>query len=140
MLVDASIRDHEWSPEIREYWRREDELLDRGDLDGATELTLETFAQPRVHDVLRPMQRKAYELQHDGGEPTWPEPRPLAELHPPTLVLVGEHDLGDFHEIARRIVEEAPRARLEIVPAAKHVPSLEAPDVFDRLLLEFLEG
>jgi 3-oxoadipate enol-lactonase len=141
VLADASIRDHDWSPSVRDYWQREDELLERGDLDAATTLTLETFAQPDVHDALRPMQRRAYELQLDGGgEPTWPEPRPLAKLRALALVLVGEHDLGDFHDIAARIVREAPRARLEIVPNAKHLPSLESPDVFDRLLLDFLDG
>ncbi|HZC28556.1 MAG TPA: hypothetical protein VE269_02360, partial [Gaiellaceae bacterium] len=70
----------------------------------------------------------------------WPAPRPLAELRLPTLVLVGEHDLADFHQIARRIVGEAPDARLEVVPGAKHLPSLESPAIFDRLLLAFLDG
>lgn len=139
VLVDAGSGDHDWSPEIRDYWEREEQLLEGGDLDGATELTLETFANPDVHDVLRPMQRNAYELQvGTEDESTWPEPRPLKELRPPTLVLVGEHDLRDFHEIAKRIVHEAPNARLEVVPGARHLPSLESPDVFDRLLLEFL--
>ncbi|HZC28513.1 MAG TPA: alpha/beta fold hydrolase, partial [Gaiellaceae bacterium] len=76
VLVDSSIREHDWSAQLRDYWRREDELLERGDLDGATELTLTTFVQPAVHDVVRPMQRNAYELQVDAPEPTWPEPRP----------------------------------------------------------------
>lgn len=140
VLVDASIRDHDWSRELRGYWQREDELLERGDLDGATELTLETFTDPGVHDVLRPMQRNAYELQTDAQEPTWPELPPLAELRPPTLVIVGEHDVRDFHEIGDRIAREAPHARVEIVPGAKHLPSLESPDTFDRLLVDFLDG
>jgi 3-oxoadipate enol-lactonase len=139
VLVDAAVRDHDWSAELIDYWEREDELVEQGDLDGATELTLEAFVQPAVHDVVRPMQRNAYELQRgEGGEPTWPEPRPLSELRSPTLVIVGEHDLRDFREIGARIAREAPNARLEVVPGAKHLPSLECPDVFDRLLLEFL--
>jgi 3-oxoadipate enol-lactonase len=141
VLVDASIRDHDWSSELLDYWQREEELLENGDLDSATELTLRTFAQPSVHDVVRPMQRNAYELQIGADdEATWPEPRPLSELRPPTLVLVGEQDVRDFREIAERIVQEAPHARLEIVPGARHLPSLESPGVFDRLLLEFLSA
>jgi pimeloyl-ACP methyl ester carboxylesterase len=141
VLVDASIRDHDWSPELLDYWHREDELLEGADLDGATELTLETFLVPAVREVVRPMQRNAYELQVGADdEATWPEPRPLHELRSPTLVLVGEHDLRDFREIAERIAAEVPHARLEIVPGARHLPSLESPEDFDRLLLAFLGG
>ena len=141
VLVDSSLRDHDWSTELLDYWRREDELVAQGELDAATELTLETFLKPVARDVVRPMQRNAYELQADATqEPTWPALPPLAELRPPTLVLVGEDDLRDFREIAERIAREAPHARLEVVPGARHLPSLESPDVFDRLLLEFLSA
>jgi 3-oxoadipate enol-lactonase len=140
VLVAPSVRDHDWSREIQEYWEREEELVDSGDLDAATDLTLTLFARPEVHKTLRPMQKRAYELQASAGtEATWPDARPLSELGVPTLVLVGEHDLPDFHEIAGRIAREAPHARLVTIPGAKHVPSLEAPDVFDRLLVDFLE-
>jgi pimeloyl-ACP methyl ester carboxylesterase len=33
-----------------------------------------------------------------------------------------------------------PNARLELIAGAKHVPSLEVPDAFDRLLLAFLSA
>ena len=142
VLVDAGLGDHAWSPEIRAYWKREDELVEAGDLDCATQLTLDTFARPEVHEVLRPMQRRAYELQVGVPEPevTWPERPPLSSLRARTLVLVGEDDLADFHAIARRIVDEAPNARLEHVAGAKHVPSLEQPDAFEALVFPFLDG
>jgi pimeloyl-ACP methyl ester carboxylesterase len=141
VLVAPAIDDHDWSEDMRSYWRHENELLERGDLDAATELTLEVFAQPEVHAVLRPMQRGAYELQLAGNDPevTWPEKKPLTSLEPPTLVIVGEDDRPDFHAIAERIVREAPSARLEVISGARHVPSLEAPDEFERLLIDFLE-
>jgi pimeloyl-ACP methyl ester carboxylesterase len=141
VLVAPAVRDHDWSSEIQEYWEQEDELVEGGDLDGATELTLTLFARPEVHETLRPMQRRAYELQASAeGEPLWPDARPLAEIRVPTLVLVGEHDLPDFQAITARLADELPDARLEVVAEAKHVPSLEMPDTFDALLLEFLDG
>lgn len=141
VLVAPAIGDHEWSDDLRSYWRRENELLEAGDLEAATELTLDVFAQPHVRDTLRPMQREAYELQLAADDPDvmWPEGKPIAELRTPTLVIVGEEDRPDFRAIAERIAREAPNARLEFIAGARHVPSLETPDEFDRLLLEFLE-
>jgi len=140
VLVDAALGDHDWSDDMTSYFEREEELLGVDDLDAATELTLSLFAAPRVRDVLRPMQRRAYELQQEAGEPQveWPERKSLSSLRPPTLVLVGEHDRPDFHAIARRIAAEAPDARLETVRDARHFPSLENPDGFERLAFPFL--
>jgi 3-oxoadipate enol-lactonase len=141
VLIAPAIDDHEWSDDLRSYWRRENELLEVGDVNAATELTLEVFAQPHVRDTLRPMQREAYELQLAGEDPDvmWPQGKPIAELRTPTLVIVGEEDRPDFRAIAERIAREAPNARLEVIAGARHVPSLETPDEFDRLLLEFFE-
>ena len=142
VLVDPAMRGHEWSDDLVSYWTHEEKLLGHGDVDGATELTLSVFVEPHVHDVVRPMQRGAYELQLAAPDPEvrWPDPKPLSSLEAPTLVLVGEHDLPDFRAIAERIAREAPDARLEVVPRARHLPSLEAPEVFDDLLLPFLDG
>ena len=139
VLVDPSASDHEWSQTARDYFEREEQLLESGDLDAATDVTLEMFAQPHVHDILRPMQRNAYELQLAAPEPDVEEHAlpPLSSLTMPVLVLVGEHDVEDFHVIARRIRAEAPNARVEVVPGAKHLPALEQPDEFERLLLDF---
>jgi len=140
VVADAALGDHDWSDDMTSYFAREEELLDHRDLDGATELTLSLFAAPRVHDVLRPMQRRAYELQQEAEDPPvhWPERKPLSSLRPPTLVVVGEDDRPDFHAIAKRIAHEAPDARLEIVKGARHLPSLETPDEFERLAFPFL--
>jgi len=106
----------------------------------ATELTLSHFVEPHVHEVVRPMQRRAYELQLAAGDPgaLWPEPKPLSSLRPPTLVVLGENDRPDFAAIAERIVREAPNARLEVVAGARHLPSRERPDEFDALVVPFL--
>jgi len=64
--------------------------------------------------------------------------QPLSALRPPTLGVLGENDRPDFAAIAERIVREAPNARLEVVPGARHLPSLERPDEFDALVVPFL--
>ncbi len=142
VLVDPTIGDHQFSEDMTSYWAREEGLVEGGDVEGAAELTLSLFAEPHVRDVLRPMQLRAYELQAHGGdqEVRWPEPKPLSSLRPPTLVILGERDRPDFRAIAERVAHEAPNARLEIVKGARHFPSLEEPDEFERLVFPFLSG
>jgi pimeloyl-ACP methyl ester carboxylesterase len=64
----------------------------------------------------------------------------LRSITVPTLIVVGEHDqitpVGDARLLARAI----PGARLEIVPAAGHLPALEQPVAFNRVLTTFLAG
>jgi 3-oxoadipate enol-lactonase len=139
VLVDAAIRDHEWSQDMRDYLRREEELLEADEVDAVVELNLERWALPHVRDVLRPMQRRALELDAASeAEVVWPEPRPLSALTMPVLVIVGERDTDDLKAIARRIAHEAPNARLEVIANASHHPSLEQPEAFNQLMLDFL--
>ena len=142
LLVAPGLPGHEWSPEVRACGKAEDEALERGDLDAATEVCVEFWAQPHVRDVVRPMQRRALELQFGVPEP---QERPGPALDPasvrcPTLIAVGENDVRDFHEIGARLAGEIPGARLVTIPGAGHLPNLETPEAFDRLLLEFLEN
>ena len=62
----------------------------------------------------------------------------LGEVQAPTLVLVGEEDVEDMHALAERFATEIPRARFATIPGAAHLPNLEQPAAFDRLVLEFL--
>ena len=54
-------------------------------------------------------------------------------------VLLIQQDVRDLHEIGARLSDEIPGARLVTIPGAGHLPNLETPEAFDRLLLEFLE-
>jgi 3-oxoadipate enol-lactonase len=140
VLVAPGLSGHEFGPELQDYWRLEEELLERGDLDGATQLNLDFWVDPAHHELVRPLQRRAFELQTAHEEPAleWPERRPLFALAMPTLVVVGDQDEPDMRAIAVRIATEAPNARLEVVEGAGHLVAVEAADAFDDLLLEFL--
>ena len=142
VLVAAGLPDHEWSEEIRDYWRREAEAMEAGDLDAVAELNVEFWVAEEHRDFVRPQQRRALELQTAHEEPPvrWPELPPLSELTMPTLVVVGDRDQRDFREIGERIVREAPNARLEIVAGAGHLVAVDRPDEFEALLLDFLDS
>jgi 3-oxoadipate enol-lactonase len=63
----------------------------------------------------------------------------LGAIVVPTLVVVGELDTETPPSYAAAIAAEIPGARLVEVPDAGHLLPAEAPDVFNRLLLEFLD-
>jgi 3-oxoadipate enol-lactonase len=68
-----------------------------------------------------------------------PDATPLLRgISVPTLVVVGEHDGITPPDVARRLHEAIPRARLVVIPHAGHLANLEAPDAFDAALVEFL--
>ncbi len=141
VLVASDLPDWDWAPTIREYWAREAEAFERGDLDAVTEVNLEFWIAPEHRDELRPQQRRAMELQsaHEEPEVLWPELPPLETLAVPTLVVVGDRDQPDFRAIAEHVASTVAGARLEVVEGAGHLVGVDRPDELNRLLLEFLE-
>jgi pimeloyl-ACP methyl ester carboxylesterase len=55
-----------------------------------------------------------------------------------TLVLGGEKDGPDFPARAKYIADTIPGAELVLIPNVGHVPHFEAPDLFYKALLKFL--
>jgi len=62
----------------------------------------------------------------------WPHIRSRA------LVIGGMEDGPDYPELARRVAESIPGARLELIPDVGHIPHLESPAIFHQKLLAFL--
>jgi len=62
----------------------------------------------------------------------------LEEITAPTLAIVGAHDLPDMLANADAIAARVPGARKVIMPGVAHLPPLEAPEEFNRLVLDFL--
>ena len=140
VLVDAGLPGWDWTEEMRTYWAAEEEAIEAGDLDAATEINLAFWVAPEHHDEVRPQQRLALELQTAYEEPEvhWPDMPPLSSLTVPTLVVVGELDKGDFRVIAQHLAEEIPNADLAVVPGAGHLVGVDQPEELNALLLEFL--
>lgn len=140
VLVDAGLPDWEWSDEIRDYWKREEEAADRGDLDGAVEINLDFWVAPEFRDEIRPQVLRAFELQtaHEEPEVLWPDTPPIESLQVPTLVVIGDRDKQDFQDIGRHLAGRIPNARLEVVEGAGHLVGVDRPDQLNALLLDFL--
>jgi pimeloyl-ACP methyl ester carboxylesterase len=55
-----------------------------------------------------------------------------------TLIVTGDEDVRDIHEIADKLAAEIPGAERTTIAGSGHLPSLERPDEFDRVVLGFL--
>jgi pimeloyl-ACP methyl ester carboxylesterase len=62
----------------------------------------------------------------------------LAQITCPTLVAVGEKDLGYFHDIAHYAADRIPQARLEVIGGVGHMSNMEAPEVCNTLIEEHI--
>ena len=63
----------------------------------------------------------------------------LERLSMPVLVLVGADDWAN-HRLSRKLADQIPGARLELIPGAGHVANLDAPDAFSEALRSFLDS
>jgi pimeloyl-ACP methyl ester carboxylesterase len=153
VLVGAGLPDHDWSEEVRSFFAAEEEALERGDLDAAVDVNLRMWlAGPRrsledidlaQRELVGEMQKQAFKQQkgHDDVrmlrlDP--PESERLAEVKVPTLIVTGDEDVADIHRIADRLSAEIPGAERATIAGAAHLPSLERPEEFDRIVLGFL--
>ena len=159
VLAGSGLGGFEWSKELASVMGREDDLLDAGDLDGATELMLETWVagprraledvDPGLRSTIAAMQREAYEVllrAYSGPEQPGPgaalDPPAsdrLGEVRAPTLVLVGDEEVDDVVEIAEILAQGIQGAEQAVIPGAAHMLNLERPAEFDRRTLAFLD-
>jgi 3-oxoadipate enol-lactonase len=62
----------------------------------------------------------------------------LPTLKVPTLVVCGDDDQGTPPAGNKRIAELVPGGRYVGIPNARHFPNVEHPDVFNRIMMEWL--
>jgi 3-oxoadipate enol-lactonase len=145
VLVGSGLDGHEWSEEVRAFGAEEDAALERGDLDAAVEANLKLWlaedVDPDVRALVADMQRVAFERQwgHEVSSAQLDPPAStrLGNVAAPTLVVTGDEDVHDIHEIADRLAGEIPGAERATIAGSGHLPSLERPDDFDRIVLAF---
>jgi 3-oxoadipate enol-lactonase len=124
-----------------------------GDLDTANELEMRLWvdgwdqladrAHPAVRSAVSEMNRAILErepetedMDHQGLTP--PAIERLGEISAPALVVIGDRDIPYLRDRAEKMARELPGARLAVVANAAHLPSMEHPADFNRMVLEFL--
>ncbi|CAA9408196.1 MAG: hypothetical protein AVDCRST_MAG22-1685 [uncultured Rubrobacteraceae bacterium] len=154
VLVGSAVGGFGFDEEPPEEW---DELVaaeEAGDLERVSELEVRMWVDgprrgpgvvdPAVRDPVGEMNGIALKNEALGlGEEL--ELRPpaatrLPQIQGPTLVLVGEEDRPRPLAAAGLLERLIPGARKTVMPGTAHLPNMERPDEFNRLVLDFLEG
>ena len=62
----------------------------------------------------------------------------LQDINAPTLIVIGEQDLPDLHEIADLLHKNIPHAEKSDLLGVGHMANMEAPEQFNEIVLKFL--
>jgi pimeloyl-ACP methyl ester carboxylesterase len=134
-----------------EIFTHMDELWEKNAFDELVDLEVHVWAdgasQPigrassQIRDYVHKIVRANYTRQD--GQPT-PQPLSppaagrLAEIHVPTLVLVGEYDTCGTLAMADKLEREIPHARKIVFPGTAHLLPMELSARFNEVVLNFL--
>ncbi len=150
VLVDTSSGQFAMDPSFAQLRQKQDELARSQGMEAAFEFSIANNPMmierlqrhPELKEVTR---RKMLMTSVDGsiygmsaiGEWEAVTPR-LSEIKVPALIYLGDEDLG-FTEAVQVLKEGIADSELVTVRGAGHNPHEEAPDVFNKALLKFLD-
>ena len=132
------------TPVSRSWTTRSGAALRAGEDERAMEIELAVWAPlstrepdgPRAGSRWRTGQRLA--IDDALIEPSPPAVDRLGEVHAATMIVVGDHDLEEVHQISDRLADEIPGAMKRVVADADQLVNVAKPERFNRLVLDFL--
>jgi 3-oxoadipate enol-lactonase len=155
IMVDAGPSGLELGVPEPPQFEQSEKAYKAGDLDRVAELETQIWFDGMgrsASQVDQAMRSLAYEMNRTGLEhdarhlgkrlpnTTVPAVERLAELRIPVLVIVGTQDIPYMHAAADYMVEKIPSARKVMIEDAAHLPNMDHPDVFRRVVDEFIHG
>lgn len=155
IMVDAGPTGLELDVPTPAKFKEAEQAYKAGDLDRVAEIETQIWFDGMGRaptQVYRAMRQLAYEmnrnvLSHDAKrlgtrlpDTEIPAVERLSELHMPVLVIVGAHDTPYMLAAATYMVEKIPSARKVIIDEAAHLPNMDQPDEFQRVVTTFLDG
>ncbi len=151
VLVAPSVSGHTYTAAPPPQYEEIEQAEAAGDVERVNELELQIWVDgPRrspgevdqsVRELVREMNLAA--LNASAGEelPSGVSAAGrLGEVHVPALIVVGDLDTPQTLEAADVLARGIPGARLEVIRGTAHLPNMERPEEFNRLVLGFLGG
>ncbi len=153
VLVNTLAGMREPSAGLRAGWRAVNEAMDAGDTPLAVEMETRMWVDGphRSPDAVDQGVRNRVTAMNaaifarmdeiEAAEEREPEPplvERLGEITAPTLVIVGTLDQPDALDSAETLTREIPGARVERCENAAHLPSMERPAAFNRVVHRFI--
>jgi len=151
ILVSSGLLGHPRSEKRQQDAARFAELCRTGTVEEITETAAQYWfdgpGQPpnreaaEARERFRMMFAQAYALPKTNQSPTWLTPGPierLEEIKVPTLVVAGDRDYEDFLAISEILAQRIPRAQKVIMAGSAHIPPMDQPETFNRLVRQFL--
>ena len=152
VLVGSAIGGFTFRPEHAHLFPEAAAARNAGDLDALNEAMLYLFLdgpdRPRGY-VAEPLRTLFLEMNAIAVRAEFEKAPPaqnllasrrLHEITAPTLVVVGDKDVPTVLEAADLLADSIPNARKAVVKDAAHLPNLEHPEEFNRLVLDFLQA
>jgi len=87
------------------------------------------------------MNERAMRVDFDRSPPDQLDPpsaERLAGVTAPTLVVVGDVDVPRVLKNSELLAAKIPNARKAVIPDAAHLPNMEHPEEFNRVVRDFL--
>ena len=130
----------------------EEAFLKKGDPEGAAEFNVQTwvvgpYRQPdevpfALRQRIKGMQLHNYAAPSPVGAESIPlEPRAITRLEKivvPTLILIGDKDMPFFQSLSAIAAHRVPNAKRNVIPDVAHMISMEKPETFNRILVNFV--
>lgn len=152
VLVGSAIGGFTFRPEHAHLFAEAATARKAGDLDALNEAMLYLFLdgpdRPRGY-VAEPLRTLFLDMNGIAVRADFEKATPaqnvlairrLHEITAPTLVIVGDKDVATVLEAADLLADSVPNARKGVIDDAAHLPNLEHPDEFNRLVLDFLQA
>jgi pimeloyl-ACP methyl ester carboxylesterase len=132
-----------------------EQAYEAGDLDRVAEIETQIWfdgiertpeqVNPAMRQLAYEMNRNALSLEARGLGKRLPDAQVpaverLSELHLPLLVIVGAQDIPYIQAAADYMLEKIPSARKAIIQDAAHLPNMDHPGEFRRIVGSFLDG
>lgn len=151
VLVGAGVSGAKQDPRHESLYAEVMAADERGDMDAVNQaemyLWLDGPYRARGY-VAKPLRHLFLDMNRRNLDSEWSQ-SPMQALEPgaadrlneisaPTLVIVGDADLEPIRETADLLASSILRARKVTIHDAAHLPNLEHPEEFNRIVLDFL--